>query len=55
MSFNMPQTSAIEGIVEANSEVGGEILYISIFILSIATDWMSFKDVRFMTLFFRVF
>ena len=39
MSFNMPQTSAIEGIVEANSEVGDEILYISISILSSGTDW----------------
>ena len=29
----------IEGIVEANNEVGGEILYTSIFILSSATDW----------------
>ena len=29
----------IEGIVEVNNEVGGEILYTSIFILSSATDW----------------
>ena len=41
MSFNMPQTSAIEGIVEANNEVGqgGGILNISIFMLFSTTDW----------------
>ena len=29
----------IKGIIEVNNEVGGEILYTSIFILSSATDW----------------
>ena len=39
----------IEGIVEANNEVGGEMLYVSIFILPVSQTGMSFMDVRFMT------
>ena len=49
MSFNMPQTSAIEGIVEANNEVGAKYFtYPSSHCPVIQTE-MSFKDVRFMT------
>ena len=41
MSFNMPQTSAIEGIVEANNEVGGGkyFTYPSSYYPCSATDW----------------
>ena len=50
MSFNMPQTSAIEGIVEANNEVGGGGGYLtySSSCYSVPQTGMSFKDVRFM-------
>ena len=39
----------IEGIVEANNEVGGEILYTPSSYFPVTQTGMSFKDVRFMT------
>ena len=49
MSFNMPQTSAIEGIVEANNELGSKYFTYPSSYYPVPQTAMSFKDVRFMT------